>query len=229
MSTKANIAAAVVAVLITPVPAPAKALTGRLQATSGAFAAATKPLRTARSAQRNGVAQTSMGVEVGWSRRVGGGWSCRRRRSRRRDPLPTSTGWRYGARLGRRWGRYVIAQLDLSAFLAMASPKRSKLRTGAVEEILRLLFERLAWLAFQPKIGEPLTLPVVDSLAHGSLRSRPRTLPSGCFPTCGTIHFEQLPELVLRTLMRENPRFCKMASRPTFSSASSSSKARPKK
>ena len=60
MSTKVNIAAAVVAVLIAPAAAPAKALTGRLQATSGALAAATKPLRTARSAQRNGVAQTSI-------------------------------------------------------------------------------------------------------------------------------------------------------------------------
>jgi hypothetical protein len=29
-----------------------------------------------------------------------------------------------------------------------------------------LFFERVAWLAFQPNICEPLTLPVVDSLAH---------------------------------------------------------------
>jgi hypothetical protein len=36
---------------------------------------------------------------------VGVGWPRRRRRSRRRGPLPTAAGWRYGARLGRRWGR----------------------------------------------------------------------------------------------------------------------------
>jgi hypothetical protein len=29
-----------------------------------------------------------------------------------------------------------------------------------------LLFKRLAWLAFEPNICEPLTLPVVDSLTH---------------------------------------------------------------
>jgi hypothetical protein len=60
MSTKTIIAAAVVAVFIAPAPASAKALTGRLQATSGAFAAATKPSRTVRSTLRNGVAQTSI-------------------------------------------------------------------------------------------------------------------------------------------------------------------------
>jgi len=60
MSTKTIIAAAVVTVLIAPAPDSAKALTGRLHATSGAYAAATKSLRTARSAQRSGVAQTSI-------------------------------------------------------------------------------------------------------------------------------------------------------------------------
>jgi hypothetical protein len=59
MSTKTIIAAAVVTVLIAA-PDSAKALTGHAQATSGAYAAATKSLRTARSAQRGGVAQTSI-------------------------------------------------------------------------------------------------------------------------------------------------------------------------
>jgi hypothetical protein len=53
MCTKTIIAAAVVTVLIAPAPDSAKALTGRLQATSGAYAAATKSLRTARSARRS--------------------------------------------------------------------------------------------------------------------------------------------------------------------------------
>jgi uncharacterized membrane protein YgcG len=57
MSTKTIIAAAVVTVLIALAADSAKALTGRLQATAGAYAAATKSLRTARSAQRSGVAQ----------------------------------------------------------------------------------------------------------------------------------------------------------------------------
>jgi len=72
VSTKTIIAAAVVAVLIAPVSDSAKALTGRLQATSGAFAAAAKPLRTARSAQRSGVAQTSNQQVLGLDGRVVG-------------------------------------------------------------------------------------------------------------------------------------------------------------
>ena len=59
MSTKTIIAAAVVTVLIAPAPGSAKALKGHLQAPSSAYAAATKSLRTARPAQRSGVAETS--------------------------------------------------------------------------------------------------------------------------------------------------------------------------
>lgn len=72
MATKTIIAAAVVTVLISPVPDSAKALTGRLQPTSGVYAAATKSLRTARSAQRNGVAKTSIQQVLGFDGRVVG-------------------------------------------------------------------------------------------------------------------------------------------------------------
>ena len=60
MSTKTLFAAAVVTVLIASAAESAKALTGRHQATSGAHAAATKSSRSAQSAHRNGVAQTSI-------------------------------------------------------------------------------------------------------------------------------------------------------------------------
>jgi hypothetical protein len=72
MSTKTIIVAAVVTVLISPLPDSAKALTGRLQATSGAYAAATKSLRTTRSAQRNSVAKTSDQQVLGSDGRVVG-------------------------------------------------------------------------------------------------------------------------------------------------------------
>ncbi len=72
MSKKTIIVAAVVTVFISPVPDSAKALTGRLQPTSGAYAAATKSLRTARSAQRNGVAKTSIQQVLGFDGRVVG-------------------------------------------------------------------------------------------------------------------------------------------------------------
>lgn len=72
MSTKTIIVAAVVTVLISPLSDSAKALTGRLHATSGAYAAATKSLRTARSAQRNGVAKTSDQQVLGFDGRVVG-------------------------------------------------------------------------------------------------------------------------------------------------------------
>src|SRR5262245_59150797 len=70
-------------------------------------------------------------------------------------------------------GTHDVARVPRSAVDASAhdifvkgKPKRSKLRARAVEKALRLFFERPAWLAFQPNISEPLTLPVVDSLAH---------------------------------------------------------------
>jgi uncharacterized membrane protein YgcG len=72
VSTKTIIAAAVVAVFIAPAPDSAKALTGHLQATSGAFAAVTKPLRTARPAQRSGGAQTRAQQVLGLDGRVVG-------------------------------------------------------------------------------------------------------------------------------------------------------------
>jgi hypothetical protein len=72
MSTKTIIAAAVVTVLISAAPDSAKALTGRIQATSRAYAAATKSLRTARPAQRSGVAQTSTQQVLGLDGRAAG-------------------------------------------------------------------------------------------------------------------------------------------------------------
>jgi hypothetical protein len=71
VSTKTIIAAAVVAAFVAPAPISATALTGRLHATSGAFAA-TKPLRTARPAQRSGGAQTPAQQVLGLDGRVVG-------------------------------------------------------------------------------------------------------------------------------------------------------------
>jgi hypothetical protein len=72
MSTKTIIATTVVAVLISPAPDSAKALTGRIQATSSARAAATKSSRTARPAQRSGVAQTPTQQVLGLDGRAAG-------------------------------------------------------------------------------------------------------------------------------------------------------------
>jgi hypothetical protein len=93
MSPKTIIAAAVVTALISPAPDSAKALTGRLQTTSGAYAAATKSLRTARSAQRSGVAQTSIQQVLGLDGRVvGADPDARIRFQLRRDGGPGAGG-----------------------------------------------------------------------------------------------------------------------------------------
>jgi hypothetical protein len=72
MSTKTIVAAAVVTAFIAPAPDAGAARKGGLQATSGEFAAATKSLRTARSAQRSGVAQASNQPVLGSDGRVVG-------------------------------------------------------------------------------------------------------------------------------------------------------------
>ncbi len=94
MSTKTIIVATVVTVLISPVPDSAKAFTGRHQATSGAYAAATKSSRAARSAQRNGVAQTSDQQVLGFDGRVVGADPDARIRFqlRREDGVPGGGG-----------------------------------------------------------------------------------------------------------------------------------------
>lgn len=60
MSVKIIIAAAVTMVLVAPPPGSAQALKGHPQAISGAYAAATKPLRAARSGPRSHVAAASI-------------------------------------------------------------------------------------------------------------------------------------------------------------------------
>jgi hypothetical protein len=93
MSTKTIIAAAVVTVLISAAPDSAKALTGRTQATSRAYAAATKSLRTARPAQRSGVAQTSTQQVLGRDGRAAGADpDARIRFQLRRDGLGPGSG-----------------------------------------------------------------------------------------------------------------------------------------
>jgi hypothetical protein len=70
------------------------------------------------------------------------------------------TGESPSARGARDVARAPRAAVDARAhdILVEGKPKRSKLRARTVENALRLLFERLARLAFEPNVCEPLTL-----------------------------------------------------------------------